>query len=279
MASNLAHQLVQDVLAVQPAVDAQVLEVWLEPAIAQLTSLPRGLAAALARHLPEALAEPHAADLLLAAACVCQDPPSLLAFDSLLVKEVARTVRPLDSSPTFLDEVTQLVRERLLVKAPGREAMLADYAGLGSLSAWLRAVSMRVALNARRPHAREAPVSSVPEQPLADPDPELQLLQKRYREEFRAAFATAIAALSARERTLLRLTSLDGLTLAQVGPMYGKDASTISRWLLSAREQLLSGTRAALSATLQLSTTELDSVMRAADSELNLSLSRLLESR
>jgi RNA polymerase sigma-70 factor (ECF subfamily) len=107
--------------------------------------------------------------------------------------------------------------------------------------------------------------------------PELALLRARYRDDFRQAFTAAIATLSARERTLLRLTALDGLTLAQVAPLYGKDLSTISRWLAKARELLLNQTRAGLSERLGLSTGELDSVMRAADSELHLSLARLLQ--
>jgi RNA polymerase sigma-70 factor (ECF subfamily) len=171
--------------------------------------------------------------------------------------------------------VTQLVRERLLLP-PSR---LADYAGQGSLASWIRAVAVRVALNARRPGAREEPVSSVPDQPIADADPELALLRSRYREAFRTAFAEAVGALTPRDRTIMRLTALDGLTCAQVGQMYGKDASTVSRWLASSRAVLLEKTRHLLSTSLNLSPSALDSLMRVADSELDLSISRLLESR
>ena len=137
---------------------------------------------------------------------------------------------------------------------------------------------MRVALNAKRPGAREEAVSSVPDQPIVDANPELALLRSRYRESFRAAFAEAVGALTPRERTIMRLTSLDGLTCAQVGQMYGKDASTVSRWLAASRAVLLEKTRLTLSTSLSLSPSALDSLMRVADSELDLSISRLLES-
>lgn len=177
---------------------------------------------------------------------------------------------PID--PSLIDEVAQQVREKLLV-----EKRLAGFTAEGPLGAWLRAVAVRLALNARRPGAREVPCADLPDQPLADPDPELALLRARHRAAFKTAFEAAMHGLSSRERTLLRLTTLDGLSLASVGQMYGKDASTVSRWLAAAREALLEGTRAALATTLKLDSNGLDSVMRAADSELNVSLARLLE--
>jgi RNA polymerase sigma-70 factor (ECF subfamily) len=138
---------------------------------------------------------------------------------------------------------------------------------------------VRLALNAARPGAREELVAEPPDGPLADPDPELALLRARYRASFREAFTQALTALTPRDRTLLRLTALDGLTCARVGQMYGKDASTISRWLAQSRAVLLERTRTILAQTLALSESALDSAMRAADSELNLSLVRLLESQ
>lgn len=215
------------------------------------------------------------ADLLLAAACLANDPRALSYLDALLINEVRRAVSPLDTSNTLVDEVTQLVRERLLLPP---EPRLADYAGQGSLASWVRAVAVRVALNAKRPGAREDPVSQIPDQPIADADPELALLRSRYREAFRTAFAEAVSMLTPRDRTLMRLTALDGLTCAAVGKMYGKDASTVSRWLTTSRAALLEKTRQLLASSLSLSPSTLDSLMRVADSELDLSISRLLES-
>ena len=230
----------------------------------------------VASHPPaHALEGTDGADLLLAAACLAGDARALAYLEALLVNEVRRAVAPLDTTNVLVDEVTQLVRERLLMAPP----RLAHYSGQGSLASWIRAVAVRIALNAKRPGAREDPVSSVPDNPLADADPELALLRSRYRDAFRTAFSQAVETLTPRERTLMRLTALDGLTCAQVGQVYGKDASTVSRWLASSRAALLEKTRQLLSTTLQLTPSGLDSLMRLADSELDLSISRLLESR
>jgi RNA polymerase sigma-70 factor (ECF subfamily) len=214
------------------------------------------------------------ADVDLAVACLSGDPQALAAFDRLLQLEVGRAVRPID--PGLVDEVAQQVRERLLVGTPPR---LGEYAGDGPLGAWLRTVAVRTALNARRPGAREIPGGSGIDPPLVDADPELALLRARYRDAFREAFSHAVAGLSPRERTVLRLTTLDGLTLARVGAIYGKDASTISRWLDQAKETVRDASRAHLKEQLQLPSAELDSLMRAADGELSVSLVRLLASQ
>lgn len=212
-------------------------------------------------------------DLALARACLEGDAASLATLETMVVTEVRRAVMPLDSTPHFVDEVTQLVREKLLM-----QKRLADFSGEGALAGWLRTVAVRVALNARRSAGKEELVSQLPDAPLADPDPELALLRARHHEAFRAAFAEAVKALSPRDRTILRLTSIDGLSLAAVGQMYGKDASTVSRWLAASRDVLLQKTRATLAQRLQLTDSALDSVMRAADSELHLSIARLLQS-
>ncbi|PZR10733.1 MAG: hypothetical protein DI536_18805 [Archangium gephyra] len=171
-------------------------------------------------------------DLLLAKAVSNGDARALSYLDAIVATEVRRAVTPLGAS---IDDVMQQVRERLRVA--GR---LRDYAGQGTLSAWVRAMAVRLALNSKRPGAREEAVAELPDAAMIEPDPELALLRARYRESFRAAFSEAIAALTPRDRTILRMNA--------IGKMYGKDASTISRWLASSREALLSHTRQTLGA-------------------------------
>ena len=257
---------------------------WLEGALGEAStrwpqvcflgaSTLAALAHAVERRTPDALAQVQAADLLLACACAAGDAQAIAQLDVHLRLEVARAVRPIPAASA--EDVAQLVRERLLVGSPGR---ICEFAGDGPLGAWLRAVCVRQALNSTRAGGREVPVPDAPDQPLADPDPELALLRARHRASFRAAFARAIAALTARERAVLRLSTLDGLTLARIGAMYGRDASTVSRWLEQIRHALLAATRTELAAELGGSPAELESLMRLADSELSVSLTRLLAS-
>ena len=166
-----------------------------------------------------------------------------------------------------------MLRERLLV---GSTPKLASYDGSGPLSAWLRAVAVRVSSNARRSGAQEELVSTVPESALAEPTAELTLLRLQYRAHFREVFTEALGGLEAKERTVLRFHTLDGLSLASIGTLFQKDASNVSRWLARIREQLLTDTRGALGRRLSLEGSELESLMRVADSELTMSLSGLL---
>ena len=235
----------------------------------------------LERHLQQIVGErplgpERVAELRLTLACARGDPPALEAFDALLREEVSRVVRPLD--PSAVDDVTQLVRERLLLPGEGGRPRVEGYRGDAPLRAWLRAVALRTALNERRAGGREEAVPEVPELEASAADPELALLRARYRDTFRGAFASAVRGLEARERTVLRLHTLDGVTLARIGAIYQKDTSTVSRWLEQTRRKLLAATRTQLAETLRLESGELDSLMRAAESEMSVSLHQLLHS-
>jgi RNA polymerase sigma-70 factor (ECF subfamily) len=213
-------------------------------------------------------------DLRLAIACGLGISSALQALDLVLREEVARVVGPMD--PQEVDEVTQLVREKLLVGSGESTPRIEAYRAEAPLRAWIRAVALRTTLNHRRGQGRELPTSQPPEVPASNMDAELELIRARFQGSFRTAFAAAIESLGARERTILRLHTLDGVTLARIGAMYQKDTSTISRWLEQIRQTLLASTRSWLEEHLRLSPGELDSVMRAADSEMNVSLHRLL---
>ena len=212
-------------------------------------------------------------ELELARRALSGDAASLAELDRRISTESGR-VAAAQKFPA--DELGQLMRERLLVARAGERPKLAGYDGSGPLAAWLRAVAVRISSNARRSGANEDVVSTVPESALAEPNAELSLLRLQYRERFRDAFTEALGGLDAQERTVLRLHTLDGLSLASIGTMYQRDASNVSRWLARIRERLLEDTRALLGKRLSVDGSELDSLMRVADSELTMSLSGLL---
>lgn len=250
----------------------------------QVKLTPTAFVAHLAGRLPpskqpaKTLDAVEAEDLWLACACAAGDAKALAALEETQLPAIARAVVSLDKTGTLVDEVTQVLREKLLVKRPDGPPRIADYAGQGPLKAWLKAAAIRHALNLQRPGAREDAAESdkLAALPMAAPDPELALIRQKHKRHFADAFAAAMASLTPRERTLLKLHTLDGLPLDHIGPVYGKDKSTISRWIAKAQQQLLRVTRAQLVATLNLTPNELESVLRAAQSELSLSLSRLL---
>jgi RNA polymerase sigma-70 factor (ECF subfamily) len=230
-------------------------------------------------HPARTLEAVEAEDLYLAFGCALGHAGALAALEQTHLPSVARAVKGLDVSGTLGEEVQQLLRERLLMGRPDGPPRIAGYAGQGPLKAWLKAAAIRHALNLKRPGQREEPVEAdrLAAMPLAAPNPELELIRRRHKEHFSEAFAAALATLDPRERTLLKLNTLDGLPLDQIAPLYKVDKSTISRWIAHAREQLQEETRAHLLRSLKLNSGELESVMRVAQSELSLSLSRLLE--
>lgn len=248
---------------------------WPEVAESMLLELyPSGEAprAELISRLTAQLSPRHAGDQVLVAACLLETPAALSRLEALLAREAA----PVGAS-FGLDaaEVQSLARARLFERVDG-VPRLASYDGSGPLGAWLRTVAARMASNARRAVHHETGASAAGDVTAPTADPELALLRLQYKTHFRSAFAAAVESLTPRERTVLRLHALDGLSLASIGAMYRRDASTVSRWLDAVRRQLLDGTRAQLASALSLSPSELESLQRGATTP-SVSLSVLLE--
>lgn len=217
----------------------------------------------------------RAVDLYLACACLAGDRAALAALDARVIAKLDKAVAGVDPSPDFVDELRQRVRERLLVGSPPR---LTEYAGQGSLLGWARTVAVRLALNLKRDLGRETPEDDevLAELPLTGRDVELDFVRAQHREDFTTAFREALAALEPRERNALRLSYVDRLSIDQIGAIYGAHRATAARWLAAAREKLVDGTRARLSERLKLTASEVDSLLGALQSNLEVSLNRFL---
>ena len=212
------------------------------------------------------------ADLFLACACVEGDSRAITAVSEMISEEVTRSARGRSGA----DDVAQTVRVKLLV---GDSPRIAEYAGRGSLRGWLRVVVARAMVDAaRQGKRRELPADDRELFDLpARGDPELSFIKDHYREEFRGAFEAALRSLEPSERRLLRHQFADRLSIDQIGALYRIHRATAARQLSRAREELLSRTRRELSKRLELGRAELESVMRLIQSQLHVSLCRLLE--
>jgi RNA polymerase sigma-70 factor (ECF subfamily) len=221
--------------------------------------------------------EAHRDDLALARACARGEREALAAFEAMVAPVIAATAARFGRHD-FVAEVGQLVRRRLLVAELGKEPHLVQYRGRGSLAKFVQAVTVRQALNLLESDARHAPAQgdeALLETPAGGDDPELAAIKGRYRAEFKQAFAAAMATLEEASRTALRLHYLDGLTLAEVGGLYGWSVPTASRRLAAARAALLEATRACMAEKLKLSRPELDSVLRLIESRLSVEALRV----
>lgn len=169
-------------------------------------------------------------------------------------------------------EVVQILRERLFVPQQGREPRIAGYTGRGSLDAWFRVAAVRVALNLRRGTRREVALDE--DRALAEhagADLEIEDLKRRYRSEFRAAFAAALRAIPPRDRTILRQHYLDGLTMESIGSIHRAHRVTVIRWMERARATLGRETRRELGARIRVEDDEVDSIIRLIESQLDAS--------
>lgn len=220
--------------------------------------------------------ELHADDLFLVWACRAGDERAWRELDRAFLAKVGAYVSRIDPSPSFGDEIRQRLAEKLMHGREGGVAKLAQYTGLGPLAGWLRVAAVREAHNARRDRK---PNVDAYDAPLVDggDDPELLLLKQRYASEFKTAFASVLASLTADERNVLRLHYLDGLTIEEVGRAYGVSRATAARHIAAARERIIDAVNAALRAKLGQGGPDADSMLALVKSQLDLSLKRHFE--
>ena len=243
----------------------------------------------VARHITEDLADAaldglRPADLYLACACAQQLPGAINAFDRDYMKEVDIALSRMRIAPARLQDVKQLVRQRLFVGggtagAPTSAGKISEYGGRGDLRRWVRSVAVRTCLNDMRKGKREVLVDDdqlIAQHAVSADDPEVEYMKRTYAAEFKQAFAEALAALGPREQTLLRYHHVDGLNIDEIGAIYRVHRVTAFRWLEKAKEQLVRSTLDVLRGRLKLPAAELDSVLRMIRSQIHLSIVRQL---
>ena len=236
------------------------------------------VAAALAARLaPSAISTDAAVELALALACAKGDRAALEAFDRAYLADVPAGLAHMKLDRAVIDDLLQEVRTKLMVAEPGAVPRILDYAGQGKLRGLCQVMAARAAVSRLRAHKRTAPDDDVAALAAAGDDPELAFLKAHYRDAFKSAFAAAAAELDARDRNLLRLHHLGGVTLDQLAAMYGVHRATAVRWLADVRKRLLAGTRGMLRSRLDVSADELDSIMELIGSRLDASVHRLLD--
>ena len=223
----------------------------------------------------EALASRKLADLYLVHACLAGEPAACAELETRFLAELRERLVRQRIAPDIAAETVQQLRVKLLV---GARPLLLAYSGTGELRGWLRVTALRAAIRAQKKHAppgdREADAAAA----LADAALDAGLLYQRrlYQEEFRAAFAEAVAALTVRERNLLKHSILYGATSDDLGALYKVHRATAARWLGDARARLAAETQRRMIERLQIKRDDYDSIMRLIQSQLDVSVERVL---
>ena len=226
--------------------------------------------------LVEALKRVHSDDLFLACACAAGDQAALRAFEAEIMPRAAVAIARVDPSSQFIDDICGDLRVRLLV-ANDRPPEILRYLGRGPLAHWVQVVAMRLGKSNKRRKPKEIAMDlpQVMDTLLAD-DPEIAPFARQLREPFAEVFAEALQDLTHRERNILRLYLVDGVSAEAIGKMYRVHRATVARWITRARETVHCGTRRCLAEAVKLDGTSFESVVGLMWDGLDLSLATWL---
>jgi len=270
----VVERIVQDGRAAHPGLSADA------------AAITRLLAARL-----EGEADPSslsADELYLAAACALGDRTAIATFESRYFGVIPAALSRLSLGRDEISEVTQVLRIRLFVaESPGEPARVLGYAGSGQLGGLVRVAPVRAGPHllpdrgriASPPGGSDADGDYLEDIPIATDNAELARLKAQHRAAFKAAFSEAVAALEPRERSLLDLALNKGLGIDRIGAIYGVHRATAARWVSSARESLTRSLHKILAAKLGVSPSHVDDLLPLVESQLELSLERLLRSQ
>ena len=290
--SSLAEAFLAAIPAGEPAPDDANLEAALRDALVRaraahpaITVDDTAFAAYFAAHLEDGapstwLAQRNAPDAYLACAIAHRDEAAIATFAAHIEPAVRVVVARLVKDTDLAADVIAAVREKLVVGVgDGRGPRIADYGGHGELLVWVRVIAIRAALTQLRAHQRTVPADEQLWE-IASPnaDPALLVLRSEQSAHIKAAFHAGLAALSARQRNLLRQHLLDGLTIDELGAIYQVHRVTAARWLTGARADLWAHTRRELRQNLGISDRSIGDMLDDVRSTLDLSIERALAS-
>jgi RNA polymerase sigma-70 factor (ECF subfamily) len=219
----------------------------------------------------------RAADLFLAFACAEGQRQAIDHFEREFIQNIDIYVRRSGLSGSMMGELKQKVRMRLLV---GPVPAVARYRGIGPLGAWVRVTAVRLALDlAAADNTERRATPDLLDLCASDgPNPELQAVKLMYRDRFRATLEASFARLQPREKALLRMHFLEELSLDRMARIYQVHRSTVARWLVAVRSQVMADLRREFLIGGDSSTAELRSLVSVLRSEVQVSARRLLAS-
>lgn len=227
--------------------------------------------------LSSVLSGVHAEDFYLACACGLGREEAIAAFDKTYLSQLPVLLSHMRLSSSFVDEVRQVLRERLFVGSDGSSPKIAAYAAEGPLLPWVRTVAIRTALNLidSREHqiARD---SSPADRLVARDNPEDELIGKQQRTELFDILRQAFCGLPPLQRRALRLHFAEALTGDEIALRLGVHRATVVRWLSAARQSLLKETERLFRLRLDCTASEVQTLVRETHSQLDVSLSVLL---
>jgi RNA polymerase sigma-70 factor (ECF subfamily) len=155
------------------------------------------------------------------------------------------------------------------------------YAGRGSLGGWLFIAAVRIAERSAGRTRQEQPVpdstSQVFDRRVLGLDPEMEHIIQSSKATFEAAMRDGLAALSSRERNLLRYHFLEKLGIDRLAELYQIHRATAARWILHAQQRLAQQVHQHFAAQIPIAADSMPRLLALVRSRLDLHLSALLQ--
>jgi RNA polymerase sigma-70 factor len=135
---------------------------------------------------------------------------------------------------------------------------------------------MRIAISFGRTESAERRLREKAIAEASGVDPEALFSKGDLRDAFQSAVIEALAALKPRERLVMKLFLVSGMTLDEIGKSLGITRQAVSKTLARARETIVERVQASVQQTLKMTKEDLTSVLRYVASQLDVSISRVL---
>lgn len=221
----------------------------------------------------------HIDDLYLACAYGLGIEAARVQIEQDHFDRIARRLQRSQTPPAIIDDILQELRCRL-VEMQSTDFSGRAYSGRGSLGGWLFIAAIRIAerrVNHRRQELPESATGLLGKERLAMAvDPEMEHLMQSYKTTFEDAMRSALAAMSSRERNLLRYHFVERLSIDRLAELYKVHRATAARWIVRAQQHLAEETRARFAAQIPVAADSMPRLLAMVRSKLDLSLSAVL---
>jgi RNA polymerase sigma-70 factor (ECF subfamily) len=227
----------------------------------------------------DSLADFAIEDIYLACACAEKVRGAAAAFERRFGRVIRRAVSRVLGTADERQEAEQRAWQHLLVGGEDGPARISQYLGHGPLEKWISVASMRIAITFGRSESAERRLRDKAIAEASGIDPERMFMKGELRDAFEAAVSASLARLKPRERLVLKLYLVSGMTLEAIGKSLGVTRQAVTKTLTNARESIVSEVDESVREQLKMSREDLTSVLRYVASQLDVSISRVLGKR
>ncbi len=188
-----------------------------------------------------------------------------------IIESVEPAIRKWKQTSDQTADLIQELLQKMLLDSETHARKILNYNGKASLAVWIKTIAIRMVIDQHRSSQNTAKVQ---EESLlvTQEQPEMLLLKKKYASECEAALKEAWRALPSRQKSLLRFSSLQGMSFIEIAKIYRIHRVTAARWVEEARYAFAMQSLNLLSKRVQLDVTELKSMLYDMQSQIQLSL-------